>query len=155
MHWRRTSWLRKLQVSSFESTDVPALTPVPTDMTVSTSVPTLTPTLPPTPTPTYTPIPTPTQPPSPTATPQPVVTGRVSAAIPIRSCPGVDYPKIGEMKPGQSYVIVGWNTDTGNLIWLLLRDVVGSSQQWARNRNEVVVTPRNFQDYVKRISCRQ
>jgi len=90
-------------------------TPIPTFTPTSTATPLtlvrITPATPtPSPTPSATPVPTATPTDLPTATPTPVIPQVVSSStVNIRSGPGINYPVIGSLPPGNPLVVVGRN----------------------------------------------
>lgn len=122
-----------------------------TQKAAETSTPIPTNTLSPTPSSTPTPIITYT----PSPTPTPVVRGEASTTIKLYSCPGTNNRLVGQISSGQSFVLLGWNTDNENRIWFLVKDFLGSGQQWAQKQDGLNIIPQNFDAYVSRVSCRE
>lgn len=122
-----------------------------TQKAAETPTPPPTSTLSPTPSSTPTPIITFTPSPSPT----PVVVGEAIATLKLYSCPGVNNNVAGQISSGQSFVVLGWNTDNENRIWFLVKDFLGSSQQWVQKQDGLNITPKDFDTHISRISCRE
>lgn len=122
-----------------------------TQKAAETPTPLPTSTLSPTPSSTPTPIITFTPSPSPT----PVVVGEAKATLKLYSCPGANNNVVGQISSGQSFVVLGWNTDNENRIWFLVKDFLGSSQQWVQQQDGLNIIPNDFDTHINRISCRE
>lgn len=122
-----------------------------TQKAAETSPPLPTSTLSPTPSSTPTPIITFT----PSPTPTPVVVGEARTTLKLFSCPGTNNKVVGQISSGQSFVVVGWNTDNENRIWYLVKDFLESPQQWVQKQDGLIIFPQNFDTYISRISCRE
>lgn len=122
-----------------------------TQKAAETPTPLPTSTLSPTPSSTPTPIITFTPSPSPT----PVVVGEAKATLKLYSCPGVNNNVAGQISSGQSFVVLGWNTDNENRIWFLVKDFLGSNQQWVQKQDGLNIIPKDFDTHISRISCRE
>lgn len=69
-------------------------------------------------------IPTPTV----TLTVSNAVTGAIAGTVNLRSGPGVEYPRVGEGRPGDVYILTGYHT---GLPWVRIRyDAVPSGEAW-------------------------
>lgn len=105
------------------------------------------------PTPYSTPTPTITLTPSPS--PTPVVIAEANVTLKLYSCPGANNNVVGQISSGQSFVVLGWNTDNENRIWFLVKDFLGSGQQWVQKEDGLNIIPMDFDTYISRVSCRE